>query len=678
MGADLAMASGAALAAWDRAADLSIEGQARLARSSSRRRPSPTRSASRQEARLRRTEWAQPAIGRGGARPAEPARAPRGCARRASAGHSFGEVAALHAAGVLDAPAFLARRPPARRADGRGRASARGDDGGAGHAPRRCARCSRRHPDVVVANHNAPDQVVLSGPTDAVERVEARCGPRGCRRGGCRWRRPSTRRSWRMPPAPFVAFLAAVPFAPAAVPVFSNAEAAPYPEDAGRDAPAARGAARPAGALRRAGRGDVRGAARGPSSRSARGRCSPGSSGRSSTAARTARSISTRGARMPPRLSPGPRAALRGRARDGPGAALGIVPAAAGSAGARAGPPPPSTSAGRTTASRIPPPEGAAALPPPNAELAVPGRGESAGGSRAAGRRRVPGSRRIATCSTRPPRRTRPSRRRRPGRTSRSCSRWNAPAPRWRRPRGCPRRISVSVRTGADRAIRATHRSRAGCGVLTLRTSSGSPRSAAGDLPSATPLRPARAAVAELRVPAAPTAGLLATLLAVVAEKTGYPADMLRPEMALEADLGIDSVKRVEILAALEERLPDLAQTRVGGPDGDAYARRHRRASGRRRVRGRYDRGGAGRGAGCRRAPVAGWPCGAARIPRGSRARSAAPRGRRREDRLPGRAADAWRWDSRPTWASTRSSGSRSSRRWRSDSPVMRRSIPRR
>jgi hypothetical protein len=44
-------------------------------------------------------------------------------------------------------------------------------------------------------------------------------------------------------------------------------------------------------------------------------------------------------------------------------------------------------------------------------------------------------------------------------------------------------------------------------------------------------------------------------LLAVVAGKTGYPVDLLRPEMALEADLGIDSVKRVEILAA-EERLP--------------------------------------------------------------------------------------------------------------------------
>jgi NAD(P)-dependent dehydrogenase (short-subunit alcohol dehydrogenase family)/acyl carrier protein len=46
-------------------------------------------------------------------------------------------------------------------------------------------------------------------------------------------------------------------------------------------------------------------------------------------------------------------------------------------------------------------------------------------------------------------------------------------------------------------------------------------------------------------------------LLEVVAEKTGYPAEMLNPDMGLDADLGIDSIKRVEILSALQERLPD-------------------------------------------------------------------------------------------------------------------------
>ncbi len=47
-----------------------------------------------------------------------------------------------------------------------------------------------------------------------------------------------------------------------------------------------------------------------------------------------------------------------------------------------------------------------------------------------------------------------------------------------------------------------------------------------------------------------------ATLLAVVSEKTGYPQEMLDPSMSLDADLGIDSIKRVEILSALQERLP--------------------------------------------------------------------------------------------------------------------------
>ena len=53
-----------------------------------------------------------------------------------------------------------------------------------------------------------------------------------------------------------------------------------------------------------------------------------------------------------------------------------------------------------------------------------------------------------------------------------------------------------------------------------------------------------------------------ATLLAVVAEKTGYPVEMLELEMALDTDLGIDSIKRVEILSALQEQLPELPAVR--------------------------------------------------------------------------------------------------------------------
>ncbi len=48
------------------------------------------------------------------------------------------------------------------------------------------------------------------------------------------------------------------------------------------------------------------------------------------------------------------------------------------------------------------------------------------------------------------------------------------------------------------------------------------------------------------------------TLMEVVADLTGYPQDMLELPMDMEADLGIDSIKRVEILAAVEGRMPEM------------------------------------------------------------------------------------------------------------------------
>ncbi|MCK5545552.1 MAG: polyketide synthase dehydratase domain-containing protein [Desulfobulbaceae bacterium] len=44
-------------------------------------------------------------------------------------------------------------------------------------------------------------------------------------------------------------------------------------------------------------------------------------------------------------------------------------------------------------------------------------------------------------------------------------------------------------------------------------------------------------------------------LLSLVSEKTGYPEDMLDMNVNIEADLGIDSIKRVEILGALTKQL---------------------------------------------------------------------------------------------------------------------------
>jgi acyl transferase domain-containing protein/NAD(P)-dependent dehydrogenase (short-subunit alcohol dehydrogenase family) len=59
--------------------------------------------------------------------------------------------------------------------------------------------------------------------------------------------------------------------------------------------------------------------------------------------------------------------------------------------------------------------------------------------------------------------------------------------------------------------------------------------------------------------PSAPEAATSA-LLAVVSEKTGYPIEMLTLDMGLDSDLGIDSIKRVEIMAALRAQLPDAPE----------------------------------------------------------------------------------------------------------------------
>ncbi|HEX5774202.1 MAG TPA: SDR family NAD(P)-dependent oxidoreductase, partial [Geomobilimonas sp.] len=67
----------------------------------------------------------------------------------------------------------------------------------------------------------------------------------------------------------------------------------------------------------------------------------------------------------------------------------------------------------------------------------------------------------------------------------------------------------------------------------------------------------AGAAPAAMAVPAPAAVNNVAeTLLAVVSEKTGYPVEMLDLEMGMDADLGIDSIKRVEILSTIQERLP--------------------------------------------------------------------------------------------------------------------------
>lgn len=62
--------------------------------------------------------------------------------------------------------------------------------------------------------------------------------------------------------------------------------------------------------------------------------------------------------------------------------------------------------------------------------------------------------------------------------------------------------------------------------------------------------------VPEPAQPAGPSRETLtAQLLAIVSERTGYPPEMLDAQLDLEADLGIDSIKRVEILGTFQQVL---------------------------------------------------------------------------------------------------------------------------
>ncbi len=85
---------------------------------------------------------------------------------------------------------------------------------------------------------------------------------------------------------------------------------------------------------------------------------------------------------------------------------------------------------------------------------------------------------------------------------------------------------------------------------------------AASQVASAEPAVPALAAIEvngaaeiESTAPAAGPLDVEATLLAIVSERTGYPLEMLDLDLDLEADLSIDSIKRIEILGAVAERL---------------------------------------------------------------------------------------------------------------------------
>ncbi|MEV6400952.1 SDR family NAD(P)-dependent oxidoreductase [Streptomyces sp. NPDC051907] len=180
-----------------------------------------------QRAAVTDTRVAQPALGLTGAA-AHRLLDTLGVRAHCTAGHSYGELVALWAAGAYDTSALL------RLSDRRAAAilAAAGDDPGAMAAvPAAPHELPLLPPGCVVANHNAPAQCVVSGPTPAVENAVAALRSVGIA-------------ATRIPVAcafhsevvagaagPLAEELAGVDLARPALPVWSNTTARPYPSE---------------------------------------------------------------------------------------------------------------------------------------------------------------------------------------------------------------------------------------------------------------------------------------------------------------------------------------------------------------------------------------------------------------------------------------------------------------
>ncbi|TXL90026.1 type I polyketide synthase [Streptomyces sp. IB2014 016-6] len=228
MGAGLAMLSPAAQAVWDRLGGAGSGGWPlhRLVF------PPPAftdEERAARAARLAATEWAQPALA---VHALASLAVLRGLGLRPDcvAGHSFGELVALHCAGALDADALVAL---ARR---------RGElmrDAAAVPGAMLAVAADREHVlavlardgfgDIWPANLNSPLQVVLSGTTEAVARAEKAFEAEGV--GTHRLTTSTAFHSPLVAPAvdPLAAFLRTVPVAEPRIEVYGNADAEPYP-----------------------------------------------------------------------------------------------------------------------------------------------------------------------------------------------------------------------------------------------------------------------------------------------------------------------------------------------------------------------------------------------------------------------------------------------------------------
>jgi acyl transferase domain-containing protein/NAD(P)H-dependent flavin oxidoreductase YrpB (nitropropane dioxygenase family)/NAD(P)-dependent dehydrogenase (short-subunit alcohol dehydrogenase family)/acyl carrier protein len=184
--------------------------------------------AARRQAELTATDVAQPALGATGLAYLELLQG-LGLQPAMTAGHSYGELLALAAAGSLTEPDLL------RLSEARGRfmreetAAESGGMVAVGAPPEDLEELLGE--ELVVANLNAPRQTVLSGSRAAVERAVEWCRARGTPAQAlpvaCAFHSPYVARAKQS----FAAELAKTAIAAPCLPVFSNTSAARYPED---------------------------------------------------------------------------------------------------------------------------------------------------------------------------------------------------------------------------------------------------------------------------------------------------------------------------------------------------------------------------------------------------------------------------------------------------------------
>ncbi len=228
MGGDLARHHPDALAPWDIAADLDW-GQGSLHDVVFPRPSFAPEAKQLQEATLTSTEWAQPAIGAASLGILALLRR-IGISATQTAGHSFGEVVPLHAAGVISEVDML--RVARRRGELMAEAAQTPGAMTAVALPIEKVRelLDSSEVAVVVANHNSQTQVVLSGATEAIETIEAQF-----KANGVTAKRLPVATAFHSPvvsgaSGAFTEFLDSIDFHEPNVPVYSNETAQPYPK----------------------------------------------------------------------------------------------------------------------------------------------------------------------------------------------------------------------------------------------------------------------------------------------------------------------------------------------------------------------------------------------------------------------------------------------------------------